>query len=363
MKTITEERRVVTFDEAASILGYTPRSIRVLFYKMKKQNGSAPKIVKKDGRTAYYDLDELLLHLRPPVPKCLVDTSKAAKILKVTPNTLIGWRRNDRLSARPPRLPYVMIQGIYYYHLNDLSAYQNELDAQYYLTMAQAAEIMDMSEEDLIRLTRMKNKKGEHAIVHRVVDGEYRYRLKDLNVYKRKCLSGKALRLPKIEMDRQQKKYGKITAKTLKKEWVTEPELVKMLGVSVSCPSFWRTWDTNHGLPPRIAYRQENGRHYYLKSDALEYKKKGKKSRKNWRKTIIVPRKKLQKFWKHIRQCWGTGDRLTATAISKTGFPTFAAATGYIIGEKTSMLTKKSWRKRKTEMPGYKTTAKSRYFN
>ena len=127
MKTITEERRVVTFDEAASILGYTPRSIRVLFYKMKKQNGSAPKIVKKDGRTAYYDLDELLLHLRPPVPKCLVDTSKAAKILKVTPNTLIGWRRNDRLSARPPRLPYVMIQGIYYYHLNDLSAYQNEL--------------------------------------------------------------------------------------------------------------------------------------------------------------------------------------------------------------------------------------------
>lgn len=47
MKTITEERRVVTFDEAASILGYTPRSIRVLFYKMKKQNGSAPKIVKK----------------------------------------------------------------------------------------------------------------------------------------------------------------------------------------------------------------------------------------------------------------------------------------------------------------------------
>lgn len=59
MKTITEERRVVTFDEAASILGYTPRSIRVLFYKMKKQNGSAPKIVKKDGRTAYYDLDEL----------------------------------------------------------------------------------------------------------------------------------------------------------------------------------------------------------------------------------------------------------------------------------------------------------------
>lgn len=255
MKTITEERRVVTFDEAASILGYTPRSIRVLFYKMKKQNGSAPKIVKKDGRTAYYDLDELLLHLRPPVPKCLVDTSKAAKILKVTPNTLIGWRRNDRLSARPPRLPYVMIQGIYYYHLNDLSAYQNELDAQYYLTMAQAAEIMDMSEEDLIRLTRMKNKKGEHAIVHRVVDGEYRYRLKDLNVYKRKCLSGKALRLPKIEMDRQQKKYGKITAKTLKKEWVTEPELVKMLGVSVSCPSFWRTWDTNHGLPPRIKHQ------------------------------------------------------------------------------------------------------------
>lgn len=65
MKTITEERRVVTFDEAASILGYTPRSIRVLFYKMKKQNGSAPKIVKKDGRTAYYDLDELLLHLAP----------------------------------------------------------------------------------------------------------------------------------------------------------------------------------------------------------------------------------------------------------------------------------------------------------
>lgn len=55
MKTITEERRVVTFDEAASILGYTPRSIRVLFYKMKKQNGSAPKIVKKDGRTAYYE--------------------------------------------------------------------------------------------------------------------------------------------------------------------------------------------------------------------------------------------------------------------------------------------------------------------
>lgn len=277
MKTITEERRVVTFDEAASILGYTPRSIRVLFYKMKKQNGSAPKIVKKDGRTAYYDLDELLLHLRPPVPKCLVDTSKAAKILKVTPNTLIGWRRNDRLSARPPRLPYVMIQGIYYYHLNDLSAYQNELDVQYYLTMAQAAEIMDMSEEDLIHLTRMKNKKGEHAIVYRVVDGEYRYRLKDLNVYKSKCLSGKALRLPKIEMDRQQKKYGKITAKTLKKEWVTEPELVKMLGVSVSCPSFWRTWDTNHGLPPRIAYRKENGRHYYLKSDALEYKNKREK--------------------------------------------------------------------------------------
>lgn len=47
MKTITEERRVVTFDEAASILGYTPRSIRVLFYKMKKQNGSARKLLKK----------------------------------------------------------------------------------------------------------------------------------------------------------------------------------------------------------------------------------------------------------------------------------------------------------------------------
>lgn len=108
-----------------------------------------------------------------------------------------------------------MIRGIYYYHLNDLSVYQNELDAQYYLTLAQAAEIMDISEEDLVRLTRMKNKKGEHAIMHRVVDGEYRYRLKDLNVYKRKCLSGKALRLPKIETDKQQEKkkirqnYGK----------------------------------------------------------------------------------------------------------------------------------------------------------
>ena len=94
-----------------------------------------------------------------------------------------------------------------------------------------------------------------------------------------------------------------------------------------------------------------------------EGKTKGKKSRKNWRKTVIAPRRKLPKFWKHIRQCWGTGGRLTATAISKTGFPTFAAATGYIIGEKMSMLTKKNWRKRKTELPGYKITAKSRYFN
>lgn len=312
MKTITEEGRMVTFDEAASILGYTPRSIRVRFYKMKKQNGSAPKIVKKDGGTAYYDLGELLLHLRPPVPKCLVDTNKAAKILKVTPNTLIGWRRNDRLSVRPPRLPYIMIRGIYYYHLNDLSIYQNELDAQYYLTLAQAAEIMDISEEDLVRLTRMKNKKGEHAIMHRVVDGEYRYRLKDLNVYKRKCLSGKALRLPKIETDKQQekKKYGKITAKILKKEWVTEPQLVKMLGVSVSCPSFWRTWDTNHGLPPRIAYRKENGRHYYLKSDALEYKDKREKEPKELEKNdycttqeaakILETYPEMLGFWRQV---------------------------------------------------------------
>lgn len=79
--------------------------------------------------------------------------------------------------------------------------------------MAQAAEIMDMSEEDLIHLTRMKNKKGEHAIVYRVVDGEYRYRLKDLNVYKRKCLSGKALRLPKLKWTGNRKNTVKLRQK------------------------------------------------------------------------------------------------------------------------------------------------------
>lgn len=49
-------------------------------------------------------------------------------------------------------------------------------------------------------------------------------------------------------------------------------------------------------------------------------------------------------FWRQV----------TATAIGKTGFLTFAAATGYIIGERMFMLTKKSWRKRKTEMPEIK---------
>ena len=92
-------------------------------------------------------------------------------------------------------------------------------------------------------------------------------------------------------------------------------------------------------------------------------KTKGKKSQKNWRKTIIAPRRKQPRFWKRIRKCWGSGGRLTATAIGKTGFLTFAAATGYIIGERMFMLTKKSWRKRKTEMPEYKITAKNRYFN
>ena len=49
-------------------------------------------------------------------------------------------------------------------------------------------------------------------------------------------------------------------------------EAAEILEVSSACLSFWRKWDATHGLPPRLPYRKENGRYYYLKSDVLKYK-------------------------------------------------------------------------------------------